>query len=74
VYVIVREFESRNDALLFESHLHFKFNVAKNKNFYNKSNVTSTGFIYGFLGKKHTPQSRKKAITKKVNTMKNIIM
>lgn len=72
-YVIVRIFETRNEALLFESHLHFKFNVAKNKNFYNKSNVTSTGFIYGFLGKKHNPESRKNAITKKVNTMKTII-
>jgi hypothetical protein len=72
-YVIVRQFENRDEALLFESHLHFKFNVAKNEKFYNKSNVTSTGFIYGFLGKKHNPESRKKAITKKVNTMKTTV-
>jgi hypothetical protein len=72
-YVIVRIFNSRNEALLFESHLHSKFNVAKNDKFYNKSNVTTTGFIYGFLGKKHKPESRKNAITKKVNTMKTTV-
>lgn len=70
-YVIVRIFVNRNKALLFEASLHHKFNVAKNNSFYNKSNVTSTGFIYGFLGKKHNKESRKKAISKKVLTMKS---
>lgn len=72
-YIIIRLFDTRKEAMLFESHLHKKFNVAHNTKFYNKSNVTSTGFIYGFLGKKHNPESRKKAIEKKVKTMKTVI-
>ncbi len=56
--------------MTFESHLHYKFNVAKHDSFYNKSIVTSTGFIYGFLGKKHNKESRKLAINKKIITMR----
>lgn len=72
-YIIVRVFDNRKDAAIFEIFLHNKFNVAKNDKFYNKSNSTLNGFIYGFLGKKHNKESRKLAITKKNITMKNTI-
>ncbi len=53
-YIIVRCFDNRKDSILFEMFLHNKFNVAKNENFYNKSHQTSTGFLYGMLGKKQS--------------------
>lgn len=72
-YIIVRVFDNRKDAAIFEVFLHAKFNVAKNNKFYNKSNSTLNGFIYGFLGKTHNKLSRKLAIAKKNETMKNTI-
>jgi len=72
-YVIVRCFDNRKDATEFEILLHNKFGVAKNINFYNKSEQTSTGFLYGMLGKKHPELSRKKSAKKASETMRKIM-
>jgi hypothetical protein len=68
-YVIVRIFENRNDALLFEVYLHGRFNVAKNDNFYNKSQQTSSGFMYGCLGKNGEKNIRNKIINNNGDTL-----
>ena len=43
-YIIVSEFDSREEALELEIKLHSKFNVSVNESFYNKARQTSTGF------------------------------
>lgn len=43
-YKVIRNFESRKDALCFEINLHNKFDVSINESFYNLSKQTSTGF------------------------------
>ena len=71
-YIIVRCFDNRKECILFEIFLHEKFNVAKNDKFYNKSQQTSTGFLYGMLGKKQTikhKESAKKGDMTKRNTI-----
>jgi len=43
-YIIIKECKNKKEALLLEIKLHQKFNVSKNKNFYNLANQTSIGF------------------------------
>jgi hypothetical protein len=43
-YKIIRLFESKSEAIKFEITLHLKFNVEKNKSFYNKRNQSSVKF------------------------------
>ena len=43
-YKVVRVCKDNIDKQLFESYLHYKFNVCKNSSFYNKANQTLTGF------------------------------
>lgn len=53
-YKIVQIFNSKEEALSREIKLHNKFDVARNPNFYNKSNQTSTGFSYDWTNKNHS--------------------
>ena len=71
-YIIVRCFNNRKDSILFEMYLHNKFDVAKNEKFYNKSHQTSTGFLYGMLGKKQPKKTRNIAAIKAAETMNKI--
>jgi len=71
-YVIVRCFDNRKDSISFEIYLHNKFDVAKNEKFYNKSHQTSTGFLYGMLGKKQPKKTRNIAAHKAAETMSKI--
>lgn len=57
-YVIVREFDNREDAHSFEIFLHEKFNVSKNPKFYNRSKSTSTKF--SITGTKLSEETKKK--------------
>lgn len=43
-YIVVRLFNTRVEAMSFETMLHNKFNVGRNPNFYNKVKQTSIGF------------------------------
>ena len=43
-YKIVKQFDSRKEAVCLEIKLHNKFEVAKNESFYNRAKQTSTGF------------------------------
>jgi len=43
-YKVVKTFNTRKEALELEIYLHKKFDVGVNKNFYNKSKQTATGF------------------------------
>ena len=43
-YKIVKQFDSRKEAVCLEIKLHNKFDVAKNESFYNRAKQTSTGF------------------------------
>lgn len=56
-YKIIKIFETRMEATQLEIDFHSKFNVAKNESFYNNSNQTSTGFMYGFLSKSHSEKN-----------------
>ncbi len=68
-YVILRIFENRHDALLFEIYLHDRFDVAKNNKFYNKSQQTTSGFMYGCLGRKGERNIRNKIINNDGDTL-----
>lgn len=43
-YKIIRVFETRDEATIFESKLHYKFDVKTHSKFYNLSNQTPNGF------------------------------
>lgn len=60
-YKIIKIFDNKYDAINLEIKLHRKFNVAKNDLFYNKSNQTSVGFMYGNLGKKNSDNFKEQA-------------
>lgn len=60
-YKIIKVFDNKEDAINLEIKLHKKFNVAKNDSFYNKSNQTSTGFMYGRCGKKSSDKVKELA-------------
>ncbi len=45
LYNIIEEFNTREEALEKEIELHAMFDVGNNKDFYNKSRQTSTGFV-----------------------------
>lgn len=66
-YKIIREFRTREDALLFEVRLHLKFDVANNPAFFNKARQTSSGFYYSGKGQKFTDEHRRKIATKSRN-------
>ena len=68
-YVIVRIFSNRTEALSFEIYLHNKFDVGRNVKFYNKSQQTSTGFLYGSLGKTKDKNIRNKTINEFGDTL-----
>lgn len=55
-YKIVRQFETRKEAMACEIKLHNKFEVGKNPKFYNKAKQTSTGFS----GTEYTEERRLK--------------
>jgi hypothetical protein len=63
--IILKRFDNREDALLYEIHMHKEFDVANNPIFFNRAKQKSTGFSCGagelnpFYGKKHTEESRK---------------
>lgn len=64
-YKVVRCFPNAKDAVLFEAKIHEKFDVARNKSFYNKAKCTGRGFdrtgcVGGFSGKTHNADSRAK--------------
>ena len=58
--IVLKRFNNRKEALLYEIELHDKFNVSTNNIFFNKAKQKSTGFSCGpgelnpFYGKKHT--------------------
>ena len=58
-YKIIRVFNTNESALLLEIKLHKRFNVGKNKSFYNMSNQTSTRFDSCRHLKKHSSKTRK---------------
>ena len=43
-FKIIKQFKTAKDAVLFETHLHKKFDVKNNNNFYNEANQTSEKF------------------------------
>lgn len=43
-FKIIKEFKNPTDMLLYEAFLHNYFDVKSHKHFYNRSNVTPTGF------------------------------
>lgn len=59
-YKVIRNFDSRKEAMELEVLLHNKFNVGINENFYNKSKQTSTGFYYSNRGLKFTKEHKLK--------------
>ena len=59
-YKIVKQFDSREEAINLEIKLHNKFNVGKNNNFYNASKQTSTGFDRGGISFKHSEETKLK--------------
>lgn len=63
-YKIVKIFQTRNDAVLFEMKLHNKFNVGINSSFYNKAKQTSCG--YDRTGTFHSDDSRLKMSTQAI--------
>ena len=64
--IILKRFESRKEALLYEIELHKQFDVASNFLFFNKANQKTTGFSCGagelnpFYGKKHTEEYKQR--------------
>lgn len=59
-YIIVSEFDSREEALELEIKLHNKFNVGVNESFYNRSKQNSKGFHYDRTGAIISEETRKK--------------
>lgn len=59
-YKVVRQFDSRKEAINLEIKLHDKFNVGKNNNFYNVSKQTSTGFDRSGISFKHSKETKLK--------------
>lgn len=59
-YIIVSEFDSREDALELEIKLHNKFNVGLNESFYNRSKQNSNGFHCDRTGAIISDETRKK--------------
>ena len=74
-YKVIKIFDNRKDALLFEIKLHNKFDVGINESFYNRSKQTSTGWDTtgrgdlgqslpgeknGMYGKTHTEEAKQK--------------
>lgn len=66
-YKIIREFDTREEALLFEVKLHHKFDVADNPNFFNNARQTSSKFYYSRKGQKFTDEHRYKISIKSRN-------
>jgi len=64
--IILKRFDSRKDALLYEIEMHEKFDVSKNHLFFNKAKQKSIGFSCGpgelnpFYGKKHTEEYKQR--------------
>ena len=64
--IILKRFQTREDAYAHEIQLHKEFDVANNPLFFNRAKQTSVSFIGGvgennyFYGKKHTPETLKK--------------
>lgn len=73
--IILKRFDNRKEALLYEIEMHEHFNVANNPLFFNRSKQKSTGFSCGagelnpFYGKKHTDEykQRQSALLKTKN-------
>lgn len=59
-YKVVKQFDSRKEAINLEIKLHAKFNVGKNNNFYNASKQTSTGFDRSGISFKHSEETKLK--------------
>ena len=59
-YKVIRQFQSRHDAIIFEIRLHNKFQVHTNNSFYNKTLQTSTKFSYNATGYIFTDDHRRK--------------
>lgn len=59
-YVIVSEFDSREEALELEATLHDKFDVGANESFYNKAKQNSKGFHCDRTGAIISDETRKK--------------
>ena len=57
---ILEECSSMKDLILAEAYWLKLYNVANNQNFYNIINDAIGGVTYGFRGKKHSVESRKK--------------
>jgi hypothetical protein len=64
--IILKRFDNRKDALLYEIDMHEQFDVANNTLFFNKAKQKSTGFSCGagelnpFYGKKHTEEYKQR--------------
>ena len=59
-YIIVSEFDSREEALELEVRLHNRFDVDLNESFYNKAKQTSKGFYCDRTGAIISNETRKK--------------
>jgi hypothetical protein len=46
-YKVIKIFNTRKEAMKYETKLHSKFEVARSEIFYNKVKATDTGFSYG---------------------------
>ena len=72
--IILKRFENREDALLYEIHMHKEFDVANNPIFFNKANQTSFGFGGGigennsWYGKEHSEEWKKQKSVQVVKT------
>lgn len=66
-YKVIKQFETRKEALLFEIKLHEKFEVDINPNFYNKSKQTTVGFFYSNQGVKFSESHKEKIAFKSRN-------
>ena len=64
--IILKRFQTREDAVQYEIDMHNEFEVASNPLFFNRTKQTVVGFGPGvgennyFYGKKHTEESRQK--------------
>jgi len=70
-YKIIKEFNNIADCLIYESYLHQYFNVAKNKNFYNKANARISHFcaVWNDKTEEENIQLRNKISKSVKNTM-----
>ncbi len=65
LYEVLQEFSSREEAIIYEIELHHRYNVGINKDFYNLSRQTSTGFDRTGLEVKEETREKLRVASKK---------